>query len=211
VIAILDYEAGNLTSVELAVKHVGGDAVVTQDPSIALSAERIIFPGVGSAKSCMANLKRFELDKVIRQAFDSGKPMLAICIGMQLLFEHSEEDGGVETLGILPGTVTRFQFPEADHVKVPHMGWNEVNITTPHPLLEDFPVGGECYFVHSYYVNSGEGTPVYGQANYAGKTFTCAVGKDNLFATQFHPEKSGEVGLGILRRFLHWNRKCSTC
>jgi len=211
VIAILDYEAGNLTSVELAVRHVGGDAVVTQDPQVALSAERVIFPGVGSAKSCMANLQRFGLDTVIRQTLDSGKPMLAICIGMQLLFDHSEEDGGVDCLGILPGNVTRFQFPEADHVKVPHMGWNEVNIGTPHPLLEGFPVGGECYFVHSYYVNPAATTPVHGQAEYAGKTFTCSVGKDNLFATQFHPEKSGEVGLGILRRFLQWNGKNTSC
>ncbi|MBN2712490.1 MAG: imidazole glycerol phosphate synthase subunit HisH, partial [Planctomycetes bacterium] len=127
-IAILDYEAGNLTSVELAVKHVGGECVVTQDPEIVVSAERVIFPGVGSAAACMDNLKRMGLDVALKKAITDGKPTLAICIGQQLLFDESEEDGGVECLGILSGKVVRFSFPEERHIKVPHMGWNGIDI-----------------------------------------------------------------------------------
>lgn len=204
-IAILDYEAGNLTSVELAVRHVGGDAVVTQDPAAAARAERIIFPGVGSAASCMANLRRLRLDALLRDAVDAGTPVLAICIGQQLLFEQSAEDDGTPCLGILPGEVVRFAFPAADHIKVPHMGWNEVEPVRAHPLLTPWPQGGECYFVHSYYCAPADASLITATTAYAGQTFASSVGRDNLLATQFHPEKSGAVGLDILRRFLAWD------
>lgn len=206
-IAIIDYEAGNLTSVELAVKHVGGDCVVTQDPEVVRKAERVIFPGVGSAESCMANLRRLGMDKALKEAIDSGKPVMAICIGMQLLFESSEEDGGVECLGLLPGKVVRFEFPGQQHIKIPHMGWNEVTAKKPHPVLADLPAGGECYFVHSYYVDTPADDIVYCTSEYGEKVFTCAVGRGNLFATQFHPEKSGKIGLAMLKNFLAWDGK----
>ncbi len=204
-IAVLDYEAGNLTSVELALKHVGGKPNITREPADVARAERVVFPGVGSAASCMHNLRRRGLDKALRQALEAGKPVLAICIGLQLLFEHSAEDGGADCLGVLPGEVKRFSFSEERHVKIPHMGWNEVMIKRPHPLLKDFPAGGECYFVHSYYVESTASSLVATTTEYEGAVFCSAAGEDNLFAAQFHPEKSGAVGLDILRNFLAWD------
>lgn len=204
-IAILDYEAGNLTSVELAVRHVGGECAVTQDPAMVETAERIIFPGVGSAKACMANLKRLGLDAALRKAVAAGTPTLAICIGQQLLFDHSDEDGGVDCLGILSGEVKRFVFDEKKHVKIPHMGWNEVIVKKPHPLLEGLPEKAECYFVHSYRVEPNCPGEIFCETNYEGDVFASAVGEGNLFATQFHPEKSGKVGLGLLRNFLAWD------
>jgi len=204
-LAILDYEAGNLTSVELAVKHVVGDCVVTKDQKEVERAERVIFPGVGAAKSAMANLQRFGLDRAIKDAVASGKPVLAICIGLQLAFDFSEEDGGVDCLGLLPGKVKRFVFPPEKHVKIPHMGWNEITVTQPHPLLKDVKPGDECYYVHSYYAEVEDESLLYCRTEYEGVNFTGAAGKDNFFATQFHPEKSGEVGLSILRNFLGWD------
>lgn len=206
-LAIIDYEAGNLTSVRLAVEHVGGDCVVTQDPAVVASAQRVIFPGVGSAKSCMHNLRRLGLDKALLAALDSGKPVMAICIGMQLIFESSEEDGGVDCLGILKGQVKRFDFPPQARVKVPHMGWNEVVARKPHHILHDLPAHGECYFVHSYHACAQNPAEVYAVSEYEGREFVCAVGRGNLFATQFHPEKSGTTGLAMLRNFLSWDGK----
>ncbi len=206
-IAIIDYKAGNLTSVELALKHVGADCKVTDKPEEIARADKVIFPGVGTAQSCMDNLRNLGLDLALKDAVNSGKPVMAICIGQQLIFEHSEEDGGVDCLGILPGKVVRFDFEKERNVKVPHMGWNEVEILKPHPILTGFPDRGECYFVHSYYVKVDAPELVYAQTDYEGNRFTCAVGRDNLFATQFHPEKSGEDGLQLLRNFLNWNGK----
>lgn len=203
-IAILDYEAGNLTSVELAVRHVGGVCRVTQDPHEVAEAERILFPGVGSARSCMNNLRRLGLDQALREALEKEKPILAICIGLQLLFEFSEEDGGVPCLGLLPGKVIRFAFPPGKKVKIPHMGWNEIEVVRPHPLLADFAPGDECYFVHSYYPIPSRESDVYATTEYEGIRFCSAAGRGSIFATQFHPEKSGAIGLTILRRFLTW-------
>lgn len=204
-IAILDYEAGNLTSVDLAVRHVGGEPVVTQNPEIVAAAERVIFPGVGSAAACMSNLRRLGLDGALRAAVAAGKPTLAICIGLQLLFDRSAEDGGVDCLGLLPGTVERFAFADGPRVKIPHMGWNEVSLVGAHPLLSPWPAGGECYYVHSYYAVPADESLIRATCEYGGQRFVCAAGRDNLLATQFHPEKSGEVGLGILRHFLAWD------
>ncbi len=207
-IAVLDYDAGNLTSVELALQHVGGAAVVTRDPTVIGEADRVVFPGVGSAASCMENLRRFGLDAAIRAAVASGKPTLAICIGLQLLFDHSDEDGGVACLGVLRGQVRRFVFPAGQHTKIPHMGWNEIELNGCHPLLAGVPAGAECYFVHSYYAEPADASHVFSQTGYGQVRFTSAAGRGNLFATQFHPEKSGEVGLAILRNFISWDGTC---
>lgn len=204
-IAILDYEAGNLTSVELAVRHVGGEPVVTQDPAVVRKAGRILFPGVGSARACMDNLIRLGLDRALRDALDAGTPVFAICIGQQLLFGDSEEDNGTPCLGILPGQVRRFRFPPERHVKIPHMGWNDVTPTREHPLFAGIPAGSAFYFVHAYHVCPGDDTLACATTDYAGTSFASAVARGTLFATQFHPEKSGEAGLQMLRNFLTWD------
>lgn len=218
-LAILDYDAGNIESVRLALRHVGGHPVFVRDAGEADRAERIVFPGVGSAAQCMTHLRERGFDGVLARALQQGKPVLAICIGMQLLFDSSEEDGGRHALGILPGKVRLFR-PTDPAMKVPHMGWNHVEMLKLHPLLPESLPGGDYYFVHSYYVepawndgsvSHGEGAAgrepgvVYGRSGYAGLDFTAMVGRGSLFAAQFHPEKSGEAGLDILQRFLKWD------
>ena len=191
-IAILDYGAGNLTSVRLAFAAVGADATVTSDPAVAAKADKVVFPGVGAAKRAMENLRRLGLDRAVRDAVSADKPFLGICLGMQILFERSEEDGGVDCLGILPGRVRRF--PAVPGVKVPEIGWNQV-AAAGEPNLAD----GEFYFVHSYYAEKGPYT--VGVTEYAGVSFTSAVRRGRLVAYQFHPEKSGRLGLALLREF----------
>jgi len=193
-IVLVDYRAGNLTSVKLAFEALGVDAAVTSDPDRIRAAERVVFPGVGAAASAMDNLKRLGLEDVLRDVVAAGTPFLGICLGMQVLFEHSEEDGGVDLLGILPGRVRRF--PDVPGCKVPEMGWNQVK----GELADGVPDGSEFYFVHSYYAEKGPFT--VGVADYAGVEFTAAVRKGNVFATQFHPEKSGRIGLSLLRAFV---------
>lgn len=217
-LAILDYDAGNIESVRLALRHVGGTPEIVSDPAKAELADRLVFPGVGTAAQCMRNFRARSFDKVIGEAINAGKPVLAICIGMQLVFERSEEDGGVEALGILPGRAVRF-VPDGPSSKVPHMGWNTVAMPRRHPLLPEDCAGGMYYFVHSYYVRAGwndsgvvhedpgsdRAGVVYGVTEYSGVKFTAMAGMDSLFAAQFHPEKSGELGLDMLRRFLQWD------
>ena len=193
-IAIVDYRAGNLTSVKLAFDAIGAETVVTSDPAMVRTAERVVFPGVGAAASAMKSLRELGLTDAVREAALSGRPFLGICLGMQILFERSEEDGGVELLGILPGQVKRF--PDVPGCKVPEIGWNDVQAADPRGFLK---TGEEFYFVHSYYAELNPFT--VGRTDYAGITFTAAVRKGNLFATQFHPEKSGRVGLSLLRAF----------
>lgn len=224
-LAILDYDAGNIESVRLALRHVGGKPEFVPDADAARRAERIVFPGVGAAEQCMTNFRKRGFDVFLKEALAKGTPILVVCIGMQLLFDRSEEDGGVDTLGILPGRVVRFR-PADPAVKVPHMGWNHVAMPRPHPLLPEDLAGDDFYFVHSYYAepawddaNVAHGAPaagdtrtgtVYGACDYAGVNFTAMAGTGSLFATQFHPEKSGPAGLAILRRFLQWEgRPCS--
>lgn len=204
VIAIIDYEAGNLKSVECALEYVGAECVVTQDPEVIRSAEKVIFPGVGSIASCMSNLQRMSLDNALLEAISSGRKVLAICIGMQLLFEHSQEDGGVDCLGVFSGTVEHFEFPKEERIKIPHMGWNAVNFVIEHPVFVNIPAASEFYFVHSYHVANNDAAVLAANTEYAGKIFTSAVARDNLVATQFHPEKSGKVGLQLLKNFLAW-------
>lgn len=192
--AIVDYRAGNLTSVRLAFAALGVETTVTSDPEIIRSADRVVFPGVGAAASAMANLKALGLTDVVRQAALDGRPFLGICLGMQILFEYSEEDGGVELLGILPGRVRRF--PDVPGFKVPEIGWNQVKGLA----ADGVPDGSEFYFVHSYYAEKGRYT--VGVTEYAGVEFTAAVRRGALMATQFHPEKSGRLGLALLKGFL---------
>ena len=192
--AIIDYRAGNLTSVRDAFAAIGADAVVTSDPAVVAAAERVVFPGVGAARSAMRNLSEMGLVDAVREAA-AAKPFLGICLGMQILFDHTEEDGGVDTLGVIPGQVRRF--PDLPGFKVPEIGWNDVE-----PVGEGGILGpaDAYYFVHSYYAELCPFT--VGRTSYAGVDFTAAVCRGSLFATQFHPEKSGKSGLELLSRFM---------
>lgn len=196
---ILDYGAGNQTSVQRACVHLGHEAEVSRDPAAIAAADRVIFPGVGAAGSCMASLRGLGLDAALRQAISAGKPTLAVCVGLQLLFERSEEDEGTPCLGLLPGRVVRFR-PEDAALKVPHMGWNAVDFADDEPLAQGLP-GRHCYFVHSYFAEPGPGVRVVAWSDH-GRRFCAGVRRDNLVAFQFHPEKSGAVGLALLARFL---------
>lgn len=198
-IAILDYGAGNLTSVRLAFERLGVAVKVTTDAAEAARAERIVFPGVGSAESGMAGLRKFGFDGLLRDSFEKGKPILGICLGMQMLFERSEEDGGVEGLGLLKGSVRSFYERRLPGMKIPHMGWNSVRQVLPHPIFEGIAQDEAFYFVHSYYADGA----ALGVTEY-GFDFTSAAGKKNLFAAQFHPERSGDAGLKMLYNFANW-------
>ena len=189
--AIVDYRAGNLTSVRLAFAAIGETATVTDDPAVIADADRVVFPGVGAAKSAMENLKRTGLIDAVRSAALSGRPFLGICLGMQILFEHSEEDGGVDTLGVFRGKVRRF--PDKAGFKIPEIGWNQVREKNDERMKE-------FYFVHSYYAEIVPET--VGVSEYAGVEFTAMVKRGKLWACQFHPEKSGRVGLALLKEWL---------
>jgi len=201
---ILDYEAGNLTSVELAVRHVGGDPLVTSDPELVRQADRIIFPGVGAAPAVMDILTRSGLGEALREAVRRGALTLGICIGAQVILEASEE-GDARCLGLVEGTVVRLdeKAPDGARLKIPHMGWNDLEIASAHPVLDGVPSGSQFYFVHSYHPAPADEHSVIGRTEY-GKVFASAFAKDNLVATQFHPEKSGRVGLRLLQNFLSW-------
>ncbi len=205
-IAIIDYKAGNLTSVQLAFRALGSEAVVTSDPQTILAAERVVFPGVGAAGSAMRNLADLHLIPVLKEVSARGTPFLGICLGTQILFDFSEEDGGTPTLGILPGRVPRFR-PSDPWDKVPQMGWNQVKILRTHPLLEGIADESEFYFVHSYYPAPADPVLAVGTTDYAEVTFASMVGRGNVAATQFHPEKSGRIGLRLLANFTQWTPK----
>jgi glutamine amidotransferase len=201
-ITIIDYEAGNLRSVQRACQRVGLDSTITADPEDVISAERIIFPGVGSAASAVDTLRERGLDDALKEAFRAGIPIFGICLGTQIILEYTEEDQR-DCLGLVKGECKRFQ-PEDRTLKVPHMGWNGVRLLGPHPLLESVKSGNEFYFVHSYYACPSDPENILGVTEY-GHDFCSIIGKDNLFATQFHIEKSGEFGLSILKKFGSWN------
>ena len=209
-IVILDYGAGNLTSVRLAFGRLGAPAEVSGDPAVAAKADSLVFPGVGSAASGMEGLHRCGLDKVLLEAARSGKPVLAICLGMQMLLSFSEEDGGVTGLGLIEGSVRKFVFPPNAHVKVPHMGWNTVEHEGKHPLFAGIPSGEAFYFVHSYHASEVGKDDIPGTSEYAGKRFACAVGRSNVIGVQFHPERSGEAGLQMLENFTKWDGRYAT-
>ncbi len=202
-IAVIDYRAGNLTSVRLAFESIGAPVCITSDRTEILAAERVVFPGVGAAGAAMQNVAELGLSDTIRAVVERQTPFLGICLGTQIILEHSEEDGGVDTLGLIPGNVLRFA-PQDPFDKVPHMGWNRVEWTAPHPVFQNLPPGSEFYFVHSYYPAPTQSRHCLAQTTYAGTTFAAALGDGNIVATQFHPEKSGRIGLRLLENFVKW-------
>lgn len=206
-ITIIDYKAGNLTSVELAIRDIGFDVEITDEPEKVLNAEKVIFPGVGAAKSAMENLRKLELCEPIKEIVAEGTPFMGICIGMQLIFESSEEDGGTDCLGLVKGQVKKFQ-PSDPLDKIPQMGWNAVEFAKTHPVFDGIEDKSEFYFVHSYYPWPDDQGKIIGKTDYADVTFASAVAKDNLVATQFHPERSGRIGLKLLENFCNWDGKC---
>lgn len=213
-IAVVDYGMGNLRSVSKALEHVAPRAsvLVTSDPHEVARAGRVVFPGQGAMPDCMREMESRGLHQAIVEAAHA-KPFLGICIGLQMLFEHSEE-GDVPGLGILPGRVLRFPHEamvdnQGQKLKVPHMGWNEVNQAHPHPLWSGIADGERFYFVHSYYVEAGNPDLVAGFSVY-GIPFTCAVAHENIFAVQFHPEKSHNAGLALLGNFVMWDGALGT-
>jgi imidazole glycerol-phosphate synthase subunit HisH len=201
VIVIIDYQAGNLTSVVRSLKALGVEATVTQDPAVVAQAIRVIFPGVGAAGKAMATLRGLGLDQALRQSFSRGVPILGICLGAQIVLESSEENDAA-CLGLLPGRTRAL--PRVEPLKIPHMGWNQVRFLRPHPVFMDLPEGAEYYFVHSYYPEPAQANMVLGVTDH-GIEFPSAIGRRNLVATQFHPEKSGRFGLQILENFLAWD------
>lgn len=215
-VAIIDYGMGNLHSVASALQLISpsSEIIITADPAQIASAERIIFPGVGAMRDCMGEIKKLHLDACLKQALDSGKPVLAICVGMQALLASSEENGGVPCLNILPGAVYGFnqdaEFKELnsklqgpERLKVPHMGWNQVAQTQPHPLWQGIADKSRFYFVHSYFVQTLDESLVAGRVTH-GIPVVAALAQANLFAVQFHPEKSHHAGLTLLNNFMHW-------
>jgi glutamine amidotransferase len=200
-ITIVDYHAGNLTSVRLAVEKLGRTALVTSDPQQVRTAERLIFPGVGAAEAAMDTLSGEGLDGAVADYAATGRPLLGICLGAQIILDFSQE-GNVDCLGLVPGRVVRLEVPAG--VKVPHMGWNEVAFARPHPLWKGLQNGSQFYFVHSYAPAPALGTAAIGITDYYG-LFVSALSQDNIAACQFHPERSGRVGLMVLENFLSWN------
>ena len=200
-IAIIDYDMGNLKSVHKAFESVGHRAAVTRDPKLIADASHVVLPGVGAFGDCMRNLGRYGLVEPVLGAIQAGKPFLGICLGFQLLFSESEEFGTHRGLGVIPGRVVRFASGgSATPMKVPHMGWNSIAIRQRSPLLDGVPDGAFMYFVHSYYVVPDDQSVACTMTDY-GRPFVSSVARDNIFACQFHPEKSQSEGLRIIQNF----------
>ena len=211
-VAVIDYGMGNLHSVESALREASvSDVVVTADAKAILAADRIVFPGVGAIRDCLAEFRRLGCDTTLRLAVDRGTPVLGICVGMQSLMARSDENGGVDCLGYFDGTVTRFPRNHSDadgtKLKVPHMGWNQVVQSQNHPLWDGIADNAYFYFVHSFFLPKAESDFVAGSFNYGIKG-SAAIVKGNVFATQFHPEKSHDNGLKLLANFLTWDGTC---
>lgn len=213
-IAVIDYGMGNLHSVGKALEHVSEQVTgkvqvdITSDEKVIMAADRIVFPGVGAMRDCMAGIKALGVDDMIRRAVEE-KPVLAICVGMQALMDSSEENGGVDCIGLFPGTVKRFLDPLVDPVngealKVPHMGWNVVSQTKSHPLWASIANNSRFYFVHGYFVQSSAVAEVVAETAYP-EPFCSALTHKNIFAVQFHPEKSQNCGLQLLQNFINWD------
>ena len=200
-ITIVDYHAGNLTSVRLALEKLDSACVVTSDPDAVAAASRLVFPGVGAATAAMDTLRALGLVEALRAYAETGRPMLGICLGAQIVLESSEE---VDTpcMGLIRGRATRLDVPA--EAKVPHMGWNTVEQVLPHAIWRDVEGGAQFYFVHSYAPSPADGSVVIGRTDYFG-AFVSAIARDNVVACQFHPERSGRVGLKLLSNFLAWN------
>ncbi|WP_428397429.1 imidazole glycerol phosphate synthase subunit HisH [Marinobacter salarius] len=210
-VAIIDYGMGNLHSVSKAVEHVAPDTrvLVTDNAEQIRSADRVILPGVGAIRDCMAEIRRLGIDELVREV-SADRPLLGICVGMQALMSRSEENGWVDCIDLFPSEVRFFGdnlTENGERLKVPHMGWNEVHQTMDHPLWHDIPDGDRFYFVHSYYAEA-EGNPdIAGRTRY-GVDLAAAVARDNIFAVQFHPEKSARAGLQLLKNFTNWTGTC---
>lgn len=205
-VAVIDYGMGNLRSVAKALEHVGATAVsITDDPAVIDAADRVVFPGQGAVRDCMSALHRHELIEVLARAM-ATRPFLGVCMGMQALMTRSEENAGVEALGHFAGTVRHFSHLTGGHLalKIPHMGWNRVRQCAPHPLWDGVDDEARFYFVHSYYVVPEAQEIVLADCEYGGR-FAAVIGQDNVFATQFHPEKSQQAGLKLLGNFLSWD------
>ncbi len=203
-IAIIDYDAGNIKSVEKAITTLGGQAVLTRDPEVILSAEKVILPGVGSFGDAMEKLHKYGLVEVIKKVVEKKTPFLGICLGLQLLFERSDESEGVDGLGILEGEIVRI--PDAPELKIPHIGWNSLKFPREGRLFKGLEEDSYVYFVHSYYLKAKDETIVTATTDYS-TLIHASVEKENVFACQFHPEKSSEVGLTILKNFLAIGRE----
>tara|TARA_B100000482_G_scaffold85491_1_gene61230 strand:+ start:6576 stop:7193 length:618 start_codon:yes stop_codon:yes gene_type:complete len=203
-IAIIDYGVGNLRSVHNAVSFISPKtkSIVTSDPDIVAKADKVIFPGQGAMPDCILHLEKIGLkESVIEVA--KKKPFLGICLGLQMLFESSEE-GNVKGFGLLPGHVKRFQLNKKERIKIPHMGWNRVSIKNSHPLWNKIDTDHRFYFVHSFYAETTNENLIMATSSHGGE-FTSAIAKDNIFAVQFHPEKSSELGLQLLKNFISWD------
>ena len=198
-IAIIDYDAGNIKSVEKALQKLGAEVCITKDAEVILNADKVILPGVGAFGDAMENLKKYGLDVVIHQVVEKGTPFFGICLGLQLLFESSDETPGVEGLGILKGKILRI--PDKDDLKIPHMGWNSLHLQNEGRLFKGLPEQSYVYFVHSYYLKAEEEEIVKAITEYS-VNIHASVEKGNVFACQFHPEKSSDVGLTILKNFV---------
>ena len=198
-IAIVDYDAGNIKSVEKALQFLGQEPVVTRDKETLLQAEKVIVPGVGAFGDAMGKMHQYGLVEVLRVIAAKGTPLLGICLGLQLFFESSEETPGVEGLGLLPGKIVRI--PDKEGFKIPHMGWNSIQINPASRLLKGIEEGAYVYFVHSYYLQAENEADVAATTDYVVNIHAAAE-HENIFATQFHPEKSGEIGLRILKNFI---------
>lgn len=198
-IAIIDYDAGNLKSVEKALLSIGEETIVTRKHDEILAADKVILPGVGAFGDAMRKLKEYGLVDTIHEAVDSGKPFLGICLGLQLLFRRSDESDGVEGLSILPGEILRI--PDAPGIKIPHIGWNSLEVSEGARLFKGLGENPYVYFVHSYYLKADDDSIVAATAEYGGTLIHASVQKDNVYACQFHPEKSGSVGMHILKNF----------
>jgi glutamine amidotransferase len=207
VIAVVDYGMGNLRSVSKALEHVVSDSqrvIVSSDADEIESAEHVVFPGQGAARDCMKQLQALQLDKVVLQAAKE-KPFLGICMGMQVLMSHSEENQGIDCMKLYQGNVRALADKLSDKsLKIPHMGWNEVSHKQVHPLWQGIEENNRFYFVHSYYVDPDDASLIAGETNY-GIDFVSAIAKDNVFAVQFHPEKIAHDGLQLLKNFSRWN------
>lgn len=202
--AIIDYDAGNIKSVEKALQALGEDAIITREREKILNADRVVLPGVGAFGDAMDKLRAYGLEEIIHQVVDKGIPFLGICLGLQLLFEKSEESEGVRGLGLLKGEILRI--PESEGLKIPHIGWNSLKFPNKGRLFEGIPEESYVYFVHSYYLKAEDESIVKASTQY-GTLIHASVEKDNIFACQFHPEKSSEVGLKILKNFISIGRE----
>jgi len=201
-IAIIDYEAGNLTSVKRALDYLEIPSVITPDPEVICRAERVIFPGVGHAASAMKTLTQRGLDIALKETFNAGTPIMGICLGTQIILSHSDE-GNTVCLGLINGNCPKFSLKDKS-LKIPHMGWDSISVVQPHPVLRSLQTGDELYFVHSFYPLPNDTTAVLAYCEYE-ISFPAIIGNKNLIATQFHPEKSGPAGLKILKSFSTWD------